>query len=346
MEINGLTRRISIRQPSDAGDARRQAGRAAESARLDVERTGRVAIIAAEMTTNLLKHTGSGGEILINSLNPPSGTGVVELIAIDRGPGLARTAMAMEDRNSSSGTLGIGLGAIRRQSSSFEIHSAPERGTAVLARVHADGWEAGNSGFDLGVITVPKDGEEVSGDSWAVGIMPDGIQILVVDGLGHGLLAAEAASAATRAYRQTAGRLPVDVLRVLHPALRGTRGATAGVASVDRRAGVVTYGGIGNIAAAVFCASGAKRLVSLNGTVGREPVSYQQFEAGWDPDSTLVLHSDGLMTQWRLDYLPGLATKDPSLIAAVLFRDFARELDDVTVVVARQSAPADGAHRS
>jgi hypothetical protein len=48
------------------------------------------------------------------------------------------------------------------------------------------------------------------------------------------------------------------------------------------------------------------------------------------------MHSDGLMTRWKLDYLPGLAMKDPSLIAAVLFRDFARDLDDVTVVVARQ----------
>jgi anti-sigma regulatory factor (Ser/Thr protein kinase) len=338
MEVTGLTRRVSVRQPSDAGDARRQAGQAAESARLDPERSARLATITAEMASNLLKHAAKGGDILINALVPASGSGAVELIAIDRGPGMRRVAAAMEDHHSSAGTLGLGLGSIRRHASHFEIHSVPERGTAVLARVHADGAVPGSPGFDLGVVTVPKDGEMVSGDSWAFTVKPDGLQVLVVDGLGHGLLASEAASAAIRAYRQTSGP-PVEVLRALHPALRGTRGATVGVADVDARARRVTYGGIGNIAAAVFSPAGARRLVSLNGTVGREPVSYQQYQAEWDPGATLILHSDGLMTQWRLDYLPGLATKDPSLIAAVLFRDFARELDDVTVLVARESPP-------
>ncbi|MEP6753220.1 MAG: SpoIIE family protein phosphatase [Candidatus Dormiibacterota bacterium] len=339
MEVTGLTRRISVRQQSDAGDARRQASQAAESARLDPECSGRLATITAEMASNLLKHTANGGDVLINALVPASGSGAVELIAIDRGPGMRRVATLMEDGRSSAGTLGIGLGAIRRHASHFDIHSVPGRGTAVLARVHANGGLPGHPGFDIGVVTVPKDGEMVSGDSWAVTAKPDGIQVLVVDGLGHGLLASEAASAAIRAYRQTAGP-PVDVLRALHPALRGTRGATVGVADVDTRSHVVTFGGIGNIAAAVFSEGGARRLVSLNGTVGREPVSYQQFHAEWDPGATLILHSDGLMTQWRLDYLPGLAAKDPSLIAAVLFRDFARELDDVTVLVAREGSPA------
>jgi anti-sigma regulatory factor (Ser/Thr protein kinase) len=338
MEVTGLTRRIVIRAQSDAGEARRQALRAAESARFDGALTSRLVIIAAEMTSNLLKHSEAGGEILINAQTPPAGPGGVELLAIDRGPGMAKPAAAMEDGYSSSGSLGIGLGAIRRQSSYFEIHSAPARGTAVLARVSAADAHGPHHGFDLGVVTIPKDGEEVSGDGWEVCEVPGGIQLLVVDGLGHGLLASEAASLAVRAFRQTAGRAPVEVLRALHPPLRGTRGATVGVATIDRRSHLVTYGGIGNIAAAIFGPGSPRRLVSLNGTVGRDPVTYQQFDAEWSSDSCLVMHSDGLMTRWRLDYLPGLGTKDPSLIAAVLFRDFARDLDDVTIVVARQGS--------
>ena len=336
MEVTGLTRRVVIRAQPDAGEARRQALRAAESARFDDALSSRIAIIAAEMTSNLLKHSEAGGEILINAQTPSAGPGGVELLAIDRGPGMAKPAAAVEDGYSSSGSLGIGLGVIRRQSSHFEIHSVPARGTAVLARISAGDAQGPGHGFDLGVITIPKDGEEVSGDGWGVCEVPGGIQLLVVDGLGHGLLASEAAALAVKAFRQTEGRAPVDVLRALHPPLRGTRGATVGVATIDRRSHLVTYGGIGNIAAAIFGPGSPRRLVSLNGTVGRDPVTYQQFDAEWSSDACLVMHSDGLMTRWRLDYLPGLAAKDPSLIAAVLFRDFARDLDDVTIVVARQ----------
>lgn len=336
MEVTGLTRRVAVQEKAGAGKARQQAEWAAKIARFDDELSSRLAIIVSEMASNLLKHTAAGGEILINAQTPPTGRGAVELLAIDRGPGMAKPGAAVEDRYSSSGTLGVGLGAIRRQSSYFEIHSVPARGTAVLARVLAEDARVDDQSFDIGVVTIAKDGEEVSGDSWAVCEVPGGIQILVVDGLGHGLLASEAAALAVKAYRQTAGRAPVDVLRALHPPLRGTRGATVGVATIDTRSQVVSFGGIGNIAAAIFGPGSARRLVSLNGTVGRDPVMYQQFDSEWSSSNCLIMHSDGLMTRWGLDYLPGLATKDPTLIAAVLFRDFARALDDVTIVVARQ----------
>ena len=50
------------------------------------------------------------------------------------------------------------------------------------------------------------------------------------------------------------------------------------------------------------------------------------------------MHSDGLTTHWTLERLPGLAARHPSLIAGVLYRDFKRGRDDVTVVVARGAA--------
>ena len=48
------------------------------------------------------------------------------------------------------------------------------------------------------------------------------------------------------------------------------------------------------------------------------------------------MHSDGLATQWQLDRYPGLAARHPSVIAGVLYRDFRRERDDVTVLVATE----------
>ena len=341
MEVTGLTRRIIVRDQSDGANARRTALRAAERARFDSTLQGRVALVAAELSSNLLKHSGDGGTLLINSVVPPTGMGAVELVAIDRGPGMANPAAAFEDGYSSTGSLGLGIGTIRRQASHFEIHSLADRGTAILARIAADS-PRGEREFEIGVLSVPKDGEDVSGDGWAAAHVPSGIQLLVVDGLGHGLLAHDAATLAVETFRSTAGGAPVDVLRALHAPLRSSRGATAGVFSIDSRTRVITYCGVGNIGAAVVTADRSRKLVSLNGTVGREPVQFKQFEAEWHPNSVLVAHSDGLTTRWRLDE-PGLAAKDPTLIAAVLFRDFARELDDVTVVVARQRpGPAGG----
>lgn len=66
----------------------------------------------------------------------------------------------------------------------------------------------------------------------------------------------------------------------------------------------------------------------------------QAFTYPWSPDAVVVLHSDGLRTRWRLDAYPGLARRHPSLIAGVLYRDFARRRDDVTVLVVAAAPPS------
>jgi hypothetical protein len=77
-------------------------------------------------------------------------------------------------------------------------------------------------------------------------------------------------------------------------------------------------------------------LVSYNGTVGHEVRKIQEFVYPWPKGGLLVMHSDGLGTQWRLDRYPGLVAKHPSLLAGVLYRDFNRGRDDVTVLVVRE----------
>ena len=341
MEIAGLTRRVLVRDPADCGEARRQALAAADRAGLDEARKARLAIVVAEMATNLVKHAGAGGEMLINTIEASNGLGGVEVIAIDRGPGIANPQSVMEDRVSSAGSLGIGLGAIRRQADDFGFHSVRGRGTAILARVYATDARPNGQAFDVGMVHTARDGEDVSGDGWSIRPVGDVIQVLVVDGLGHGLLAADAAGTAVTAFRQNTRQSPADTLRAMHESMRATRGATAAVAAIDTGAGLLTYGGVGNIAGAICDHDRARWLVSLNGTLGREPVSYKQFQSPWADGATLVMHSDGLSSKWRIEDLPGLLAKDPSLIAAVLFRDYARDLDDAIVLVARQRSTAD-----
>ena len=53
------------------------------------------------------------------------------------------------------------------------------------------------------------------------------------------------------------------------------------------------------------------------------------------------MHSDGLGTHWDLGTYPGLTARHPGLIASVLYRDFARRRDDVTVIVAKYTPEQD-----
>ena len=60
-----------------------------------------------------------------------------------------------------------------------------------------------------------------------------------------------------------------------------------------------------------------------------------EFVYPWSQQSLLILHSDGLAAQWNLNHYPGLGARHPALIAAVLYRDFKRTGDEMTVIVVK-----------
>ncbi len=97
----------------------------------------------------------------------------------------------------------------------------------------------------------------------------------------------------------------------------------------------VRFAGVGNVAGSIVTQSGAKSMASHNGTVGHSMYKVQEFTYPCPSDALVLLHSDGLMTRWRLDAYPGLVMRHPSLVAAVLYRDFLRGRDDATVLATR-----------
>jgi hypothetical protein len=76
-------------------------------------------------------------------------------------------------------------------------------------------------------------------------------------------------------------------------------------------------------------------MVSMNGTLGHSVGRIQHFSYPWGKTSALIMHSDGLATRWNMDQYPGLAARHPALLAGVLYRDFCRRRDDVTILVSR-----------
>lgn len=318
---------IAVRDPSAAGEARRLAVAAARAGGFDDVLAGRVAIVATELATNVLKH-GGGGRLLVGE-TPRA----IDLIAIDRGPGIADVRASLADGYSTVGTAGNGLGAVRRLSQAFEVASWPNKGTAVYARLARPDAPCEPEG--IAAIAVALAGEPVSGDAWACHADADGLTVFMVDGLGHGTDAAVAANEAVRQFQRTRGEAPLEIVRGVHAALRHTRGGAVAAARYERAPATVMFCGVGNIAGCVVGPGGAlRRMVSHNGTAGHNARKTQAFEYPASP-GPLILHTDGISTGWTLDAYPGLARAHPMLIAAVLYRDHARARDDGTIVVAQ-----------
>jgi hypothetical protein len=126
----------------------------------------------------------------------------------------------------------------------------------------------------------------------------------------------------------------------MHERLHAGRGAVAAVAEIDTQRGVLRYAGIGNISGSIWTDEASQSLVSMNGTMGHSAARARDFSYSWSAGALLVMHSDGLATRWSLADYPGLTRKNPSIVAGVLYRDFTRGRDDVTVVVARQARKA------
>jgi serine phosphatase RsbU (regulator of sigma subunit) len=229
-----------------------------------------------------------------------------------------------------------------RLSALFDVHSRPGEGTAVQARL----WSAPPpepreaAGLEFGTVTLPLAGEEVCGDAWAVdeGDGQDFILVLVVDGLGHGPQAAEAARGAVRAFSGRTSPDPAEIIRRAHDALRSTRGAAMAVARVDLGGREVRFAGVGNVAGLILSPAEDRSLtmMSHNGTVGHTLRKVQEFTYPWADGALLVMHSDGLTTRWPPGRTAGLMARHPGLIAGVLYRDYKRGRDDATVLVARE----------
>jgi anti-sigma regulatory factor (Ser/Thr protein kinase) len=320
---------------SEVGEARRAASEFAHKAGANAAQLGRIALVATEMATNIVKHAGAGGGALVlERFDDAAGAGV-ELLALDRGPGMADVKACFADGFSTAGSPGTGLGAIVRQADLFGIYSRPGLGTALSARFVFTPPTMNSPATDIGVVNAPYPGESVCGDKWAFDAGRNGNTLLVVDGSGHGVYAAEAAGIATGIFSEHAAEECVPLVERLHRGLAPSRGAALAVARIDTGAGLVRFVGVGNIAAAMVTGSDTRQMISHNGTAGHIAPRIREFTYPFTAPPTVILHSDGLTNRWKLADYPGLGACHPSLIAAVLFRDFRRGRDDATVAVMR-----------
>ncbi|MGH3153203.1 MAG: ATP-binding protein [Streptosporangiaceae bacterium] len=317
---------LRVEDPSAAAACRSAALALAGRLQFPASRADQLALAVTEAATNLHKHARQG--LLLLRISRDADKPGVELVTIDAGPGFRDTGAALRDGHSTSGTLGIGLGAIRRLADFCELYSVPGHGTVLAARF----WPVPRQGATpyAGLVR-PITGETECGDVFGAVRIGDTVTGVMCDGLGHGPLAASAATAAVAAVVEDAASEPAALLERVHRRISHTRGGAVGIVQMTGQ--TIRFAGLGNIAAVILADGSRKSMLSVPGIAGHQARTIRQFEYAAGPDAAIILHSDGISSRWEASALPGLDARDPLVIAAALLAEAGTHRDDAGVLV-------------
>ncbi len=179
MEV-AFTEYVPVTDASSVGEVRRRALLAAQHLDFDDTQSGELALLATEASRNVLVH-GGGGQVVLTGLKGKDASSA-RILAMDKGPGIPNMAQAMSDGYSTAGTMGAGMGTMKRIASMLEVFSG-RGGTIVLVQV---GKAMPEEHLQIAGLAVPYPGERFCGDAWTSHSTPERTLSVVVDGLGHG----------------------------------------------------------------------------------------------------------------------------------------------------------------
>lgn len=299
----------------------------------------RMELVCNEMMTNQSKYAGGNGEIQLWEAADPRPA--LDLFALDRGPGVSNLPAAMEDGFSSSGSLGKGLGAIRRLTHACEFYTLPRgiepespwHGFAVWARFFLDERPSAST-YEFGSYLRAYQDGVYNGDCIRLRLHNGTVQWLHMDGLGHGAEAAEVVEDKGDLL-DADDAAPQGIIDALSHRLRGTRGAVAMAVALDAASGSGAICGVGDMAAFLIC-NGQKRVISFSpGILGHSHRSLESTILPFPRQALLLTASDGLRRNWGLQTFPGLWRLHPQLIALLLGSVAGRSNDDQSVFAIR-----------
>lgn len=338
---------LDIDSSADVGVCRRKSVSLANQIGFDEVKTGEVAILVSELVTNVLKHGGGKGRIMICKLVDEHGRKAIEILCCDTGTGIPDLNKAMDDGFTEKQSLGIGLGTIRRFSDIFEVNpinkdrilNTLEVGNfnynhclRILKWVPDNLWKGANKNLQIGAFSRCKPGELLNGDAYVIiHLSPSKSIIAIIDGLGHGKDAHLAANLIKeQIFLKTNLRID-ELASYLHQSARGTRGAVIGLAFIDTEASKLQFVGIGNIEGFINTSSGKKSLLSFGGILGHNIRTPRIFDFGFTKGDSLCMYSDGLNSRWNATDIDW--KEHPQKIADLLVNQYSRINDDATVLI-------------
>ena len=285
---------------------------------------GIVGTIVSELATNILKYAGEG-EVLLESLEA-NGRHGVSIQVSDQGPGIENLEQALADGFSTSGTLGLGLPAVKRMSDSLTITAPIGGGTLVnvvrwcrypvpsTKRTEAAAVPRASSRKPAGELNLKPPltleisrqlraypGQTVCGDQTLALDLADLTLLVQLDGTGHGHAANQATTALVGCIEHGVQDLQQFTADTLLPALldacQSTAssgiGAALGLALVDRQQHRLHYMGIGNTRIMVFKPGGWEG-ISQAGMLGHRYRKPMISSTSLQPGDSVVTFSDGI----------------------------------------------------
>jgi hypothetical protein len=181
------------------------------------------------------------------------------------------------------------------------------------------------------------DPEAGSGDCYIVKSFNGGAILAVVDGLGHGREAAQAAKlTAATVHEYTEGSI-ISIFSRCHERLKETRGVVMSLALFNAADSTMTWAGVGNVEGLLILGemgsmARKKSLIPARGVIGdRLPPMTASTKTMFKGD-TVIFSTDGIRTGF--DESLNLRST-PQEIADSILASHRRENDDALVLVAR-----------
>ena len=191
--------------------------------------------------------------------------------------------------------------------------------------------------IEWAVAEVTRAGQTESGDRYLVTATPDGALVAVVDGLGHGAEAADAAKVVVRSLERNAQQRVIPLVRDCHQSLVGTRGAVISVASFTAHDQTMTWLGVGNVEGLLLraLATSPRResLLLRGGVVGVHLPTLTAEIVPVTPGDTLILATDGVRSDFSSERLS--QQDPPPMLADYILARWGKQDDDALVLVVR-----------
>jgi anti-sigma regulatory factor (Ser/Thr protein kinase)/serine/threonine protein phosphatase PrpC len=340
-----IIKEFEVRETYDIGFIRRQITDLMTNLQFSEKKIAEVAIVVSELCSNLIKHSAVDGKIKILQILGEGRTGI-EIVAEDKGPGIENVDEALKDGVSSRGTMGGGFGAIRRLSDFFDIssnkkmlgNSTIEPGTIVTVRKWSGSslstLGTNNSDISISVLSRPYKGLAVNGDSYYFKSFQEREIIAVIDGLGHGTQAYEAANCAVKTIDGNTHKSIEEIIRTMNKDLKKTRGAVVALFIIDKFKKEFEMLSIGNIDSRYMSENSTERLFSNNGFIGAYNGNCKTIRRAYKKGDMLVICTDGISPRWETEKYTNGFTNNPAALCNIIFKEYSRENDDATTLVA------------
>lgn len=311
-----------------------------------------ISIVVNELCTNLIKHQSVEGKLIFKQIESNGRIGI-EIISEDKGPGIINVDEVIKDGISTKGTMGGGLGAIKRLMDNFELYSRTNNnlgkqiryghllekngiGTIVITQKWLkNSLDIGKKEVKISVMSRPYMGCKVNGDVYYIKESNNKVILALIDGLGHGIEANKAAQRAKELLEENNYKPMKELLYSIDNGMKHTRGAVIGVCIINKDSKSFEYGSIGNVQLRYIFNNKTRKFIATHGTLGvsfNTKVNVQQ--SSYENGGIIVMNTDGISNKWEYAEYSSIPKQNPAVLSNMISRDFAKDNDDATVLVA------------